>query len=638
MKFKLLSIENFLAIGEATLELADRGLLLIQGENRDDTSQNSNGAGKSSIVDALCWCIYGQTARGEAGDSVINRKAGKDTRVTIDITDEEREYKITRHRKFTKKKNVLELTQKVGEEWQDLTLGTDKLTQEKIEQVIGCSYKVFRASIYAAQEDHVDLPALTDKFLKEIVEESAGIDKLQNAHDIAKEALKETKNNLDMVQQRQFSEGLAADDLEFQIAQSESESGVWETALKEKIERYDYRLASEKRNIVALLPEAKAFDTVGVNAEIETIMTRDNKAWFQTQSENTKVGTKISFEYNQVQLQMTEFVKAAKALKVRYVNVEDVVGQPCDSCGKLHEKEDVAPQKENLAKQLKEKMAEIKAHKIVEAEVQEALSVAHRASYDHDLTQIDDSEDKSRLQTLQSALSANELLLTKIRQMKKEMLNWKELLEETTTEKNPHDVITERLQKRRKEAQDKSEIALKEIVVIEQELIVDQAVVAVYSNSGVRAHILDTVTPFLNERTSHYLGQLSDGNLQSTWNTLTKNAKGELKENFHIEVTSLTGGESYKQLSGGEKRKVKLATNMALQDLVSNRASKPISLYIGDEIDHALDVSSLERLMGVLEERAKAHGTVLVISHNELSDWIRESIIAVKENGQTTLE
>ncbi|UUZ75419.1 ATP-binding protein [Polaromonas sp. P1(28)-13] len=72
-----LDIQNCLTIGSASLELDNRGLLLIQGENRDDTSAKSNGAGKSSIVDALCWCLYGETARGVSGDLIVNDTAKK---------------------------------------------------------------------------------------------------------------------------------------------------------------------------------------------------------------------------------------------------------------------------------------------------------------------------------------------------------------------------------------------------------------------------------------------------------------------------------------------------------------------------------------------------------------------------------
>jgi DNA repair exonuclease SbcCD ATPase subunit len=71
---------------------------------------------------------------------------------------------------------------------------------------------------------------------------------------------------------------------------------------------------------------------------------------------------------------------------------------------------------------------------------------------------------------------------------------------------------------------------------------------------------------------------------------------------------------------------------------VASRANKPIDLFIADEIDHALDESGLERLMGVLEEKSRTKGTVLVISHNSLSDWIRQSVTVIKSGGRSTLD
>jgi len=159
----------------------------------------------------------------------------------------------------------------------------------------------------------------------------------------------------------------------------------------------------------------------------------------------------------------------------------------------------------------------------------------------------------------------------------------------------------------------------------------------VFSPSGVRAHILDTVTPFLNDRTSDYLSQLTDGNINAVWDTLDTTKKGEIREKFHIQVSSLTGAQEFGGLSGGEKRKVRLACAMALQDMVASRASKPIGLFIADEIDHALDESGLERLMGLLDLKAKDRGTVLTISHNSLSDWIRQTVTVTKQDGLSTM-
>ena len=65
MQFSELTIRNFLSFGdkEQTLKLDGRGLVLIQGENLDDPSARDNGSGKSSIVEALLWCLYGLPPR-----------------------------------------------------------------------------------------------------------------------------------------------------------------------------------------------------------------------------------------------------------------------------------------------------------------------------------------------------------------------------------------------------------------------------------------------------------------------------------------------------------------------------------------------------------------------------------------------
>ncbi len=130
MKLTYLEINNFLGIGKVVLNLAERGLVAIQGVNNDDASTKSNGSAKSSLPDALCWVLYGVTARGETGDSIVNRTKGKDTKVELSIIDGNL-FTVTRYRKHKTGKNALRLTETdAGGTNHDLTQGTDKLTQE----------------------------------------------------------------------------------------------------------------------------------------------------------------------------------------------------------------------------------------------------------------------------------------------------------------------------------------------------------------------------------------------------------------------------------------------------------------------------------------------------------------------------
>ena len=177
MKIGNVNIQGFMAIGSAVLGLADRGLVLIQGENKDDASAQSNGSGKSTIPDAVSWCLYGVTARGESGDDIINTTL-KSASVVVDlIDDDETTYRVSRYRKDKKHKNhvVLEKWTVAGGTVVNLTLSSDKETQIRINQIVGCDVDVFNAAIYQGQECIPDMPNMTDKEIKNLIEKAAGI-------------------------------------------------------------------------------------------------------------------------------------------------------------------------------------------------------------------------------------------------------------------------------------------------------------------------------------------------------------------------------------------------------------------------------------------------------------------------------
>jgi DNA repair exonuclease SbcCD ATPase subunit len=155
---------------------------------------------------------------------------------------------------------------------------------------------------------------------------------------------------------------------------------------------------------------------------------------------------------------------------------------------------------------------------------------------------------------------------------------------------------------------------------------------------GFRGEVLDHVTPYLNARTQHYLDALTGGSISAAWDTVSENSSGEYVENFHIKVAHESGVDRFQLLSGGEKRKVRLACALALQDLVATRAVKPIKLFIADEIDDAIDTAGLELLMGVLESKARTMGSVFIISHNDLADWVRNTLTITKRDGVSTFE
>ena len=96
--FKNIKIENFLSLGEVDLDLNDRGYVLIKGVNNNpEDAAGSNGTGKTSILEALVWCLTGTTMRG-VKSNVTNMYAEGGCKVELTFSVDEDNYKVIRTR------------------------------------------------------------------------------------------------------------------------------------------------------------------------------------------------------------------------------------------------------------------------------------------------------------------------------------------------------------------------------------------------------------------------------------------------------------------------------------------------------------------------------------------------------------
>jgi len=637
MKIKRLEIDNFLTVGQGQrVSLDDKGLVLIQGVNKDDSSARSNGAGKSSIADALCWALYGETARGVSSDDVVNIAAKKDTRVEVEIDMEGTSVVIARYRKHKTYKNTSRVT--VG--GVDATKGTEKETQELINMLIGCSREVFSAAIYAGQEEMPDLPAMTDKQLKTMIEEAAGIEDVERAYAIARERLSNeeagVRSELTMKQMKEDSLNELKEQIENERKNADAFEATRQVRVKSFLTQANYAEEMAKQRIQKINELSQS----ALEEELKTLTeTSDTSSAAQKALETAQ--TALNEEQRAMArleaLEQQAFIKYEKAQKA-VESVDDDVNKPCAMCGKPGDVTDRAHLLAHRQKDVEdaERAYNNARHAVVEQQTKVTkaqVAVCEAGREVPDMTSV-----VKRQGEVMTLLKEITVLKTEGRSFVMKARENRTLAENAKTEENPCVVRIDALNVRLNNLLDaiaKHEEKYKQGCEKVETL---KAVVKIFGPAGVRAHLLDTVTPFLNERTTDYLSALSDGNINATWTTLTSNAKGELKEKFSIEVVNSEGAATYKGLSGGEKRKVRLATALALQDLVASRAAKSVDLWIGDEIDDALDPAGLERLMGILERKARERGTVLIISHNELKDWCDSVMTITKENKQSRIE
>ena len=631
-------LRNFMSCIAVDLELANKGLVAIEGENKDNTSAKSNGSGKSTLVDGLSWIGYGVTAKGVTGDAIVNNKVKKDCEGELVVEDDGIEYVIRRYRKHHKHKNQLMVFRRdslTGSEV-NLSKGTDKETQIVVNGILGASYEVFCAAVYLGQEKMPDIPNMTDKQLKALIEEASGLELLASAFELAKEhhgnvgkTIFKIQGEISHLQQRIEDKKAVIVEQKQQLKDNEKSRREATKSilmaikpLQAEITTNDIKLETVEKDLsgFVLTPGLGLADYTNQRTRLMHEITDLNKQ-----------ADRLDWQCKDGNKDCSNSLKEYKRVKAEIAaGFSHRVGEICKACGRPHTIADLPHIEEEASNELTRWAEAAKkgsaATKLMLAELA-ALLKQRDAKSDEvaTLSSIISLMEQRYDITLDSKRKVEEI--ARIKTAAAAALRTDESIEATlaTHERHLEDLTFEQ------------ESLKGSLEHLQDDLALAQSAVDVLGPAGVRAHVLDTVTPFLNERTSEYLGTLTDGMTTAVWSTLSKTAKGELREKFVIEVQDAAGAESFAALSGGEKRKVRLGCSMALQDLVASRAVKPINIFVGDEIDDALDEAGLERLMQILEKKAREKGTVLVISHNSLSDWIDSVMLVEKSGGATTV-
>ena len=108
LKFKKIRLVNFLSFGDATIDLNNTGYVLVKGINKNPVDNaDSNGSGKSSIWEALSWCLTGETIRGSKDIININSNDGAYVELVFNVDNDE--YRILRSKDHSVYKTNLKI-------------------------------------------------------------------------------------------------------------------------------------------------------------------------------------------------------------------------------------------------------------------------------------------------------------------------------------------------------------------------------------------------------------------------------------------------------------------------------------------------------------------------------------------------
>ena len=633
MKFGRLVVENFMSIEYAETYFNDRGLVLIQGKNEDADAFESNGAGKSTLFsEAPTWALFGETIRGKKGDAVINRKVKRNTRVSLEIIDDNGDvYEIVRHRKHHQHKNHV-LLYRNGE---NITSKSDSDTNKAIEDLLQMDFLTFTNSIMFGQGVSKMFAMSTDSEQKKILERMLQIDIFKACQERSKQYLSQTQTSIDKLQVEMDSLNKERSTL----AQSIEELQRKEAELEQKVTERIKELQEEKEELLA---ELENLDDVEVLQEDKKVMEDALKKVQQKLDSFKEYEESMADLLSDKKSMSRELDRIRKELDKKQTELEDILSgknipKTCEACGQELPLEDTTHIENHLKESIKKLELEWQGKKDELGEIEELLAKVHKAlegkkPLEEQKQQLQDSIRDIYID-IKHVENKHKSLLRSIENIDKQIEEQESLLGTTYT-----DLIESNIEKI-KEIDSVMKVKEDELRNLQRDLHHYNFWVNAYGNQGIKSVLLDSVTPFLNKRANYYLSKLADSSIEVTFNTQVELKSGEKRDKFSVDVINSNGDDDYQGSSNGEKRRIDIAINMALQDLVSSRSNKRIDLIVYDEVYEGLDSIGCEAVIELLTEKSKVFGTVIVITHNDnLKQLFNKTVTVTKINGKTVVE
>jgi len=612
---------NSFSFSDITIPLASKGVYYIVGENKDDyENSDSNGAGKSNYAsEILLQGLFGVNDKGlSAEDAILDRESLSDILTTF--KDNGKYYHVYRPRKRGRLSNKLRLFTGPKEfslksalkhdGFEEHTKATNALTQDYINEILGCSPDIFRLSVIKGQEDDRNLFDMKDKEFKDLLTELADLAVFDKARELAKEARDKHQREHDELKIEVNEARSQLRSLKGNISDIKEEKNDFKERKEKKVRKKELEIKELRKEIDSYEYDSTIDDRVHeLDGEIKTQDKRMSKA---------------TEEWKQV-------MKNIYSLKGRRTTLSESVDRLRETgegiCGYCGQKVD----RKILKKCIKEQIEAIEKIETVLKNLQEAQKI------------ISEKQEKIRADTMKKDYERRRLLEQKAQQQEINILNknldrLEEELGSIKEEKNPHLKIYKKLKAQRKELKEKVLFTESEYEKVHKRMKDYEYWMEGFGLRGIKGFAFDSMLNLLQDRTNEHLSNLFD-DLWVEFNPLTK-SKTTKDYSARISQTVYMEGKrvEFKRFSGGQKARIRFAARMACSDIRALRARKKFNLLIFDEPFRGMDRTGRTRLMEMFEKLGAKY-RVMVISHNsDMMDYARNIIKVTMKDRKSTVE
>jgi len=578
IQIKNLSVKNFMSVGNATqaINFDRQDLTLVLGENLDLGGDGSrNGTGKTTIINALSYALYGQALSNIRRDNLVNKTNGKNMLVSLDFVIGNQHYRIERGRKPNILKFYVDDKETVV---QDNAQGDSRETQHAIEHILGMSHDMFK-HIMALNTYTEPFLSLKANDQRTIIEQLLGITLLSERADRIKERGRETK---DSIQQEEFRIRAVQDAnkrIEEQISALKRRQNIWTTKNTEDITKLESAIGSLQE----------------IDIDLEIQAHKDHTIWDQRRKDINELTTQIS----RVKLDISREEKSIGKLTKE---IETLGNHECHTCGQ--------PFHDSKHQQVLEtKQQELVTTQQANTEYNSLLT--ELVSTQHDLgvlgkppTMFYDKEEdaiqhRATIAGLQAQLSNKRAEVDPYGEQILEMQT--QALEEIT-----YDALNDLTR-----LQEHQDFLLKLLTS---------------KDSFIRKKIIEQNLSYLNTRLTHYLDRIGLPHTVVFQNDLSVN------------IEELGRELDFDNLSRGERNRLILSMSWAFRDVFESLYTPINVLFIDEMIDNGLDTQGVESALALLKQMSRErHKSIWLVSHrDELAGRVENILKVIKEGGFTS--
>ena len=553
-------------------------LTLVLGQNLDlggDDTGARNGTGKTTIINALSYALYGNALTNIRKENLINKTNGKAMMVTIEFEKDGQSYKIERGRK----PNVMKFF--IGDAEQEITdesQGDSRETQGNIERMVGMSHDMFKniVALNTYTEPFLSLRANDQRVL---IEQLLGVTQLSEKAENLKEQIKESK------------EGITKEEYRIKAVQDAN------TRMTEQIENLRRRQTMwTKKKQEDLDKLALAYDELAqIDIEAELLAHQDLAKHSQLLKDRAELEKYIA-------RCVADEAKEQKIIDRLKTEIAQLEAHKCYACGQeMHDEKhgQVLADKQKALQEAALQALSTNTQWMENTDALTALGKPGPAPVTYYDKEADAFEHRASLGTILGQLQAKEEEVDPYTEQIAEM-------ETKALEEIDYDEMNRLISLR-----DHQDFLLKLLTS---------------KDSYVRKRIIDQNLTYLNQRLSYYLDKIGLPHTVIFQNDLTVN------------ITELGRELDFDNLSRGERNRLILSLSWSFRD-VWESLYQPINLIFIDEVvDSGMDSSGVEAALAILKKMSRDRNkSVWLVSHkDELTGRVNNVLTVTKENGFTS--